>query len=123
MMNPFKRKTATPPVVEMTVPQTTFLCEQGGIPEQDFKQSLIKSLSKRPHVQSAFLARVEYDNSEEFNMALCIRIEKKEDPSLKKEVGQIFTDLFKTNEPLDTMFLREEQAAEITKVCAPFYEI
>ena len=120
-MNPFKKKKQRP-VEELTVYKTTFVCEQDGIPERDFKQSAITSLTKYPHVRSAFLVRVEYDIPGEFNVSLCVQSDQTDDPKLKKELGQIFTDMFRTVEHLDIRFLREEQVAEVRRVCAPFYE-
>lgn len=120
-MKLFKKKNLRPPE-EITVYKTTFVCEQDGVPERDFKQSAINSLTNYPHVRSAFLVRVEYDTPGEFNVSLCIQSDRSDDPELKKKLGQIFTNMFKTEEHLDIRFLREEQIPEIKSVCKPFYE-
>jgi len=120
-MFPFKKKKRRP-AETVWVPKTKFLCEQDGIPERELKQSLIEALNKRSHVRSAYLARVEYDKPDEMNVALCIKMDKEDDPALRKEIGNIFAGLFGAHEHLDVLFLRDEQVTEIRSVCNAFYE-
>ena len=116
----FKKKQPTPE--EVTVPKITFIGEQDGVPEQGLKSELKLLFRNNDAVMSAFLARVDYGNSSEFNVALCILSEKIEDVELKKEAGRIFSAQFGTHEHLDIIFLRKEQETDLRRVCNPFYE-
>ena len=116
----FKKKQRPPE--ELTVPNITFIGEQDGIPEQELKSELKILLRTKDTVMSAYLARVAYSKSSEFNVALCIRSEIPEDVKLKQEAGQIFSAQFGVHEHLDIIFLRKEQETDLQQVCNPFYE-
>jgi len=116
----FKKKQRLPE--ELTVPKITFIGEQNGIPEQQVKSGLNILFHKTTTVRSAFLARVDYGNSDKFNVALCVCSDTPEDVDLKKEAGKIFSTQFGTNEHLDIIFLRREQETALRHVCKPFYE-
>jgi hypothetical protein len=116
----FKKKQRLPE--EHTVPKITFIGEQNGVPEQELKSELNILFSKTITVRSAFLTRVDYGNSDEFNVALCIRSDMPEDVDLKKEAGRIFSAQFGPHEHLDIIFLRMEQEADLRHVCKPFFE-
>ena len=117
----FRKQKQRPPE-EITVPKLNFISEQDGPPEQDFKNALLPILSRRPHVLSAFLARVDYGKPNEFNVSLCIRSELPEDIQLKKEADRFFSSQFGTHEHLDIILIRPEQEVELRRVCFPFYE-
>ena len=110
------------PTEELTVTKINFIGEQDGIPEQNFKTAINILLKKHENILSAFLARVDYGNPEEFNVALCIRSNEKDNVGFKKEAGEIFSAQFGAQEHLDIVFLRKEQEADIRKICSPFYE-
>ncbi len=117
----FKKQEQRPPE-ELTVPKVSFIGEQDGEPEREFKNAVVPILSKRSHVLSAFLARVEYGSSDEFNVALCIRSGKSDDIEMEKDIGKAFSSQFGTHEHLDTILIRADQEDEIRRVCRPFYE-
>ena len=74
-----------------------------------------------PSVQRAYLARVVYGDASEFHVCLCIESDAGEDPALVKAIGREFASFFRTDEHLDTLFIRDEHEAELKLVCAPFY--
>jgi hypothetical protein len=116
----FRKKQRLPE--ELTVPKITFMGEQNGVSEQELKSELNILFHKTTTVRSAFLARVDYGNSDEFNVALCIRSDMAEDFDLMREAGRIFSAQFGTHEHLDIIFLRMEQETDLRHVCKPFYE-
>jgi hypothetical protein len=116
----FKKKQRPPE--DLTVPKIAFIGEQDGVPEQELKSALNILFRNNTTVMSAFLALVDYGNSIEFNVALCIRSEIPEDFHLKEEAGRLFSAQFGPHEHLDIIFLRMEQETDLRQVCAPFYE-
>jgi len=71
---------------------------------------------------SAYLARVDYGDPSECNVALCIMSKIPEDIDLAEKAGRIFSEQFGTQEHLDIIFLRKEQETDLRQVCRPFYE-
>lgn len=113
----FKKK-----IKELRVPKISFVCEQDGDVECNFKNKIIPLLNERDYVQSAYLARVTYGDSNKLNVALCVRMEQKEDESLRRAIVDIFSAMFNRKEHLDMIFLRDEQENELRNVCSSFYE-
>jgi hypothetical protein len=107
---------------ELHVPKVNFICEQDGIPERDLKQKFIPLFETRDHILSAYLARVSYANPIEPNVALCIRMDKKDDIDLRKAIADIFAAIFNRKEHLDIIFIQSNQEEELRKVCRPFFE-
>ena len=95
------------------VPKVTFVCEQDGNPERDLKEKFVPLFQERDHVRSAYLVRVTYADPNEINVALCIRMEKDDDSSLRKAIGDIFAAKFNRQEHLDTMFISNDKEEEI----------
>ena len=116
----FRKKQRLPE--ELTVPKIAFIGEQNGVPEQKLKSELNILFHKTTTVRSAFLARVDYGNSDAFNIALCISSDTQEDAELKREAGRIFSAQFGHHEHLDIIFLRIEQETDLRHVCKPFFE-
>jgi hypothetical protein len=118
----WSKKTKQRPPEDLTVPDVMFIGEQDGESERGFKEAITPLLNQRPHVLCAFLARVDYGTSDEFNVALCIRTEKPDDVEMREDIGKVFSTRFGTHEHLDTILIRVEQEAELRSVCRPFYE-
>ena len=106
----------------ISVPSISFVGEQDGVPEQELKNNYLQLLQERQHVQSAYLARVTYGDSDAINVALCIRMECETDDALRKDLGNLFTATFNQKEHLDIAFIRDDQEEELKLVCQPFYE-
>jgi hypothetical protein len=107
---------------ELHVPKISFICEQDGVPERDLKQKFIPLFEVRDHILSAYLARVSYAKPDELNVALCIRMNKKDGIDLRKAIGEIFAAIFNRKEHLDIIFIQSNQEEELRKVCQPFFE-
>lgn len=100
----------------------TFLGEQDGISERKLKTRLADFFSELSYVLRAYLVRVDYGNPNEFNVALCIRAEKKSLPEINNGINMIFSELFRTDEHLDVLFLTEEKEVALSKVCPSFFK-
>jgi hypothetical protein len=98
-----------------------FLGEQDGIPEKNLKSQLVEIFGGLDYVIRAYLVRVVYNDSNEVNVALCIRTEKDASHSLSNAINQVFYRMFRTNEHLDVLYLTEERETTLSKVCTPFY--
>lgn len=106
------------------VQKVQFLGEQDGIPEQIFKGDLNKFFATVPSVNSAYLARVIYNNRKSpFEIALCIsaKIDTEREKVLLAEIGKIFSKLFNSDTHMDMLFLKDGQENELKNVCKPFY--
>ncbi len=119
-MNLFKRRKRASG--NIPVKKIVFIREQGGTPERDFKSTIIESLRENKNVLSAYLAQVDYGNSNDFNIALCVRSNVSNNSKLQKIIGKKFSLMFNTQEHLDIIFIREDQEIELQKICRPFYE-
>jgi hypothetical protein len=113
----FFSKRQRPPEVR-TQRTIRFLCEQDGPPERDLKALLAPELASSD-VKRAYLARVEYDDPNANEVALCVR--GTEDPSLVRTVASHFAKVFGRETHLDILFLTESQEEELPRVCGPFY--
>ena len=116
-MGLFKRGPRQPEVLQQ--PEIRFVCEQDGMHERELKAALEPELAMSGNARRAYLARVEYDKPNAYEVALCIR--GPEDTELVRRVGARFATLAGRNVHLDIVFLSESQEAELRNVCAPFY--
>ncbi len=116
----FGRKSRSAPET-FSAPVIRFIGEQDGEPERELKDHFSAIFKDNPTIQRAYLARVFYGDATEFNVCLCIKTTSDEDPSLVKTIGDAFAAVFRTEEHLDTVFIRDDQEAELRHVCAPFY--
>ena len=117
----FHRHKQRPPE-ELNVPTVNFIGEQDGPPERELKQSLRALFLRHSAVISAYLARVDYGNPQNFNVALCIRQTDSRDDSVKIDAGRIFSKHFGSHEHLDIILLRDDQENALKTVCKPFYQ-
>jgi hypothetical protein len=96
-----------------------FLGEQDGKPERAFVASVVPILRQRPAILRAYLARADFGPGSEPAVVLCVL--GPEDESLVAEVAAIFAERFKQGVPLDILFLKELQEAQLRQVCRAFY--
>lgn len=102
--------------------QVHFVAEQLGVPENELKFSLSQLFEGYARLLRAYLARVEYSDNEEFNVALCLRTESGEfDVKLTEQVASTFKEIFGAREHLDIIFLTALQEEQLRKVCCPFF--
>lgn len=98
-----------------------FLVEQIGISEGKFKEELVRLFQSQHESLRAYLAQVEYDQTKDLNVALCISWEYGEDENLADDIAAIFRRVFGSHEHLDILFLKDSQEIELRKVCCPFF--
>ena len=115
-----KAKPSRPPEV-FTPLGITFIGEQAGPVEDDLKSRFREILSHTPTVQSAYLARLSVGDPE-YTVGLCIRSSVGKDDLLRDRLARVFAELFRAEEHLDILFIRDDQEAELRKVCRAFYE-
>ena len=106
---------------EIHPPQLCFIGEQDGPPERELKGRLAIFFRRDQSVQTAYLARVSYDDPSRIGVALCLRTQFGADPGMAEKIGKIFASMFGTHEHMDIIFLNEQQEAQLTKVCAAFF--
>jgi hypothetical protein len=99
-----------------------FIGEQSGTVEDELKGKFRELFAKTPTVLCAYLARLSYGDPAGYSVALCIRSTAGVDQPLQKRLAQLFTDMFRRDQYLDTLFIRDDQEQELKKVCRPFYE-
>jgi type III secretion system (T3SS) SseB-like protein len=100
-------------------PVIRFLCEQDGIPERELKSAIVVKLREFAIVRKAYLARVDYGNCEQYNVALCLS--SPEDRQIVDAVGKVFHEMWRSDQYLDILFLSPEQEYLLGTVCKPFY--
>lgn len=98
-----------------------FLGEQDGVPERKLKTHLAELFSGMDYVIRAYLVRVDYNDSNEFDVALCIRTEEDSSHNLSDAINEIFANMFRTDEHLDVLYLTEEREIDLSTVCPPFF--
>lgn len=101
--------------------EINFINEQDGQVEREFKLDIKRILHKSRGNIRAYLAKIKYSNKEEFNIALCFRVEQVDNDQLLKNSEKIFKKMFNIKEHLDIVFLDEKNEVSVRKVCCPFY--
>ena len=102
-------------------PEIKFLGQQDGVPERKLKTHLAELFSSLDYVIRAYLVRVDYSDSNEINVALCIRTKADSSHNLSEAINEIFANMFRTNEHLDVLYLTKEREIALSKVCPPFF--
>ena len=113
----------------------TFVGEQSGPAEDQFKTALASRFAGDPRIRRAYLARAEYPRSgpqrttdenrgpagaaAPVEVVLCLIAP--EDLTIVGVVGEEFRKMFAGSQHMDTLFLSEEQERELAKVARPFF--
>jgi len=97
-----------------------FVAEQIGGPENELKKRLSEAFGGRA-VGSAYLARVRYDESPDFPVALCLRDASPNDEVLLSAIQRIVASVFQSSVQLDIIFITAADVSRIEAVCAAFY--
>jgi len=111
----------TRPREEFVAQTIQFVGEQDGPPERELKSHLAKLLTSERTVHRAYLARVQYDDATNWDVALCLASTDPDVQGLNGRIGRLFAGIFRRDAHLDILFLSKTQEAEISKVCTPFY--
>lgn len=120
MFWPFKR--ASRPPEKWYAPKIRFVGEQDGPVEWRIKAEWNATLVQHSNIERAYLARVAYEDPQEFNVVLAIRSMSGGNDQLEEMLGRCFVRNFRTDAHLDIMFLSPTQEAELSLVCRPFYQ-
>ncbi len=118
-MGLFKSKRNAPLVV--TRPDLTFLGEQDGPIEREFKAALSLAYKELPQVRSAYLAKVAPTSETDPAVLLCIKAGEREDSTVLEHSVAIFQGMFSVEVPLDILFLDAATELRVRRVCSPFY--
>ena len=107
---------------KLSINTIKFIAEQDGEAEREFKQKISIFLNNQNSLVRAYLAQIRYkDNSNDFIVALCLKVDKKEAQYFVEEASNIFKKMFGRCEHLDILFLDEQQELLLREVCCPFY--
>jgi len=107
-------------VEEHPVSGLEFLYEQDGETERRLKGDLMGLLRQNAYVERAYLAKAVNDGEE--TVMLCLATSANApDLRLPPQIDKIFTTIFSAKDHLDILFLGEDQEAQLTQVCKPFY--
>lgn len=98
-----------------------FVTEQIGIPENEFKENVVRLFQTQNKALRAYLVQVEYGETKDFNVAFCISLASGEDQKLVTDIASVFHRMFGTHEHLDIFFLSDIKEIELRKVCCPFF--
>ena len=105
------------------VRQVKYLGEQDGPAERELKKQLSIVVSRKSTIYRAYLARVNYGQTNPEAVALCVRAERgPDDRQLAEDAGKIFASMFNVHEHLDVLFLKPQEEIELAKVCRPFFD-
>lgn len=107
---------------DIRVREIRFLGEQDGPPERLLKEKLADFFRRDGSVKKAYLAKVDFGQGKNASVVLGLRTQFGPDRGIVEKVGSIFAFIFNAKEHLDIMFLTDEQEAELTKACKPFFE-
>jgi len=113
----------------------TFVGEQSGAAEDQFKRALAARFAEDPRVRRAYLVRVAYPtpgpqratdenrgregSAPPIEVLLCVAAP--EDVTIVNVVGDEFRKLFHATQHMDTLFLTDEYEREVARVARPFY--
>ena len=101
-------------------PEIAFVCEQDGEPERVLKGRLFNALREFPSIESAYLARVRYADSDQSEVALCLCSEL-EEGVIVETCARLFREIFNHAQCLDILFLNPEQRIRMDSVGQPFF--
>ena len=102
------------------VGQLTFVGEQDGIPEREFKSRVHDCLTRRQMLCRAYLVKVRYADEHNAVVALCLADLTQAD-DIQLAIGTIFSEIFTPESFLDVISISVEQEEWICRVAKPFY--
>lgn len=101
--------------------ELTFIAEQDGEVEFEFKSALISIFSTANIPLRSYLVLGKWQPNELSQPILCLRVPGDEDLQLLDKCSAIFNNLFAENQHLDIVFINSEQEQRLRKLCCPFY--
>jgi len=107
---------------QIHVPAVTFVCEQDGETEREFKRRLLDRFKTSTTLRQAYLVRAKYGESQDLNVVLVLDANPGGHKMLREQAFDVFWKMFNSASCLGILFLREEQRKGITAVAKPFYQ-
>lgn len=98
-----------------------FICEQDGIPERELKTQLRRLFMGDKRIVRAYLVRIAFGSSDEYLVALCLRVCSGNKSKRVKKISTVFAKMFGTRQHLEIMFLNDETERDVAGVSSPFY--
>jgi hypothetical protein len=118
-MNWFRQK--QPRLAEFRVQNMTFLGEQDGQVEREFKRRLLDCFATSTTLHKAYLVRARYDDSSGVSVVLALDANPGGQVILRDRASKVFREMFNSDDWLDILFPNEEQERRISAVAKPFY--
>jgi len=119
-MNWFRQK--QPGLEKFHVRNMTFLGEQDGPIEREFKRRLLDCFATSTTLHKAYLVRARYDDSTKVNVVLALDANPGGQVVLRDRAYKVFREMFSSEVWLDVLFPNEEQEQRISVVAKPFYQ-
>jgi len=97
--------------------------DQDGPRAQEFKIALSVFFRTRVEIQTAYFAKLGFNDDPPSTVALCIRALY--DPNvapINRRIGEIYAPLFKGGGTMEIIYLSEKSDRIVQQVCQPFYE-
>jgi hypothetical protein len=120
-----------PKIVRPGIPENfkatdmSFVSEQDGDVEKDFKSQIVNIFRSGILVERAFLVRVRYGGAAQTMVALCLEADlasPKEQEDIVNAVHAIFYKMFAATQSIDIVFISSLQLQAILRVAKPFYQ-
>jgi hypothetical protein len=103
------------------VQRVEFLREQDGESEREFKDRVVDIFERWQLKCNAYLVQVRYPPDPGIHVALCIRGNDRANDKALCECGFVFTEMFNTEQQLDSLVISDEQEADARSNANPFY--
>ena len=110
-----------PKLQPLQVSEVTFLGEQDGEAEKEFKRRLLDCFATSTTLHQAFLVRARYGNSPEVRIVLAMEANPGGHVVLRERAYKVFANMFSSTVSLDFLFLNQEQKDMISRIAKPFY--
>jgi hypothetical protein len=108
-------------VNELKAADIRFLGDLDGQKEHIFKERLAELFQHDQSVERAYLTRI-IGQGLPANGVLCLRRQSGFDKGIRKNLGEIFANVFSLQDNFQLLFLSDEQESLLAKVCRPFFQ-
>lgn len=120
-----------PKIVRPGIPENfvatdiSFVSEQDGDVERDFKSRIVNIFRSGIFVERAFLVRVRYGGAAQTMVALCLEADlasPKEQEDIVNAIDAIFYKMFAATQSIDIVFISPQKVQAVLQVAKPFYQ-
>jgi hypothetical protein len=90
--------------------------------ERELKLQLIEYFRTEHQIEAAYLAWIEFVNKVRTGMCLALRArEYTKQPPILEKIGDIYASLYRIEEHMDVIFIKEKRERDVLKLMQPFY--